>query len=179
MKGEVAEHFNITEASKMIVIVVFVGVPIASLFNVYPKSLLSLALLMLHHHHRRQALHHPHHYHGNFDVEDQETQEDTGLGVVETGCVVCLCPVSPDDEFRVLSCDHGFHDHCIETWLQSCSTCPLCRTPVTDFYPSSERHQQQQHFYDAVLSCFFSQLFVTPNSELMSAFIENSNNSRP
>lgn len=61
MKGKVAEHFNITEAIKMIVIVVFVGVPIASLFRVYPKSLMSLALLMLHH--CRQAVHHPHHYH--------------------------------------------------------------------------------------------------------------------
>ncbi|KAI8544773.1 hypothetical protein RHMOL_Rhmol08G0321000 [Rhododendron molle] len=137
----------------MIVIVVFVGVPIASLFCVYPKSLMSLALLMLHR--RRQALHHPHHYHGNVDMEDQETQEDTGLGVVETDGVVCLCPVSPEDKFRVLSGDLGFHHHCIETWLQSCSTCPLCRTPVTDFYPSSERHQQQ-HFYDAILLFFLS-----------------------
>lgn len=185
MKRKVAENINFTEASKMIAIVVFVGVPIALLFRVYPKSLLSIALLMLHCS-RRQAFHRPQHYQDNFDMEDQEKQEDIGLGVVETDCVVCLCPVSPEDKIRVLSCDHGFHDHCIETWLQSSSTCPLCRNPVVDFYPSSNCHQQQQqHFYDAIFSSFFSPFEnhfewteSPPNSELVSGFIESSNSYR-
>ncbi|MCD7454670.1 hypothetical protein HAX54_025564 [Datura stramonium] len=32
---------------------------------------------------------------------------------------------------RVLSiCGHGFHTHCIDSWLKINSVCPLCRIPV-------------------------------------------------
>ncbi|KAL6911988.1 hypothetical protein ACP4OV_000793 [Aristida adscensionis] len=43
-------------------------------------------------------------------------------------CAVCLCEFSPDDELRLLpKCSHAFHLECIDTWLLSHSTCPLCR----------------------------------------------------
>ncbi|XP_076881690.1 uncharacterized protein LOC143529893 [Bidens hawaiensis] len=43
-------------------------------------------------------------------------------------CVVCLCEFSPHDKLRLIPvCSHAFHTHCIDTWLLSNSTCPLCR----------------------------------------------------
>ncbi|PWZ23257.1 putative RING-H2 finger protein ATL49 [Zea mays] len=43
-------------------------------------------------------------------------------------CAVCLCEFSPDDQLRLLpKCSHAFHLECIDTWLLSHSTCPLCR----------------------------------------------------
>ncbi|KAK8955032.1 RING-H2 finger protein ATL46 [Platanthera zijinensis] len=43
-------------------------------------------------------------------------------------CAVCLCEFSDDDKLRLLPiCGHAFHLHCIDTWLLSNSTCPLCR----------------------------------------------------
>ncbi|KAL5544245.1 hypothetical protein UlMin_008029 [Ulmus minor] len=43
-------------------------------------------------------------------------------------CAVCLCEFSDQDELRLLpGCSHAFHIHCIDTWLLSNSTCPLCR----------------------------------------------------
>ncbi|KAJ1281402.1 hypothetical protein BS78_04G302800 [Paspalum vaginatum] len=43
-------------------------------------------------------------------------------------CAVCLCEFSPDDQLRLLPrCSHAFHLECIDTWLLSHSTCPLCR----------------------------------------------------
>lgn len=43
-------------------------------------------------------------------------------------CAVCLCEFSPDDKLRLIPiCSHAFHTHCIDTWLLSNSTCPLCR----------------------------------------------------
>ncbi|CAM0943772.1 unnamed protein product [Alopecurus aequalis] len=44
------------------------------------------------------------------------------------GCAVCLCELDDDDRLRLLpKCSHAFHVECIDTWLLSHSTCPLCR----------------------------------------------------
>ncbi|EXC31610.1 RING-H2 finger protein ATL46 [Morus notabilis] len=43
-------------------------------------------------------------------------------------CAVCLCEFSEKDKLRLLpTCSHAFHISCIDTWLLSNSTCPLCR----------------------------------------------------
>lgn len=43
-------------------------------------------------------------------------------------CPVCLCEFSEHDKLRLLPlCSHAFHIDCIDTWLLSNSTCPLCR----------------------------------------------------
>ncbi|KAG9147628.1 hypothetical protein Leryth_015713 [Lithospermum erythrorhizon] len=63
-------------------------------------------------------------------------------------CAVCLCEFSEQDKLRLLPlCSHAFHMDCIDTWLLSNSTCPLCRgvlftsmeNPIYDFdYPRFE-----------------------------------------
>lgn len=65
-------------------------------------------------------------------------------------CAVCLCEFAEQDKLRLLPmCSHAFHIHCIDTWLLSNSTCPLCRgtlftpgfsieNPVFDFDDSRE-----------------------------------------
>ncbi|KAK8568749.1 hypothetical protein V6N13_106639 [Hibiscus sabdariffa] len=52
-------------------------------------------------------------------------------------CAVCLCEFEPEDKLRLLpNCSHAFHMECIDTWLLSHSTCPLCRaTLLPDFSP--------------------------------------------
>ncbi|KAG8653985.1 hypothetical protein MANES_05G088400v8 [Manihot esculenta] len=43
-------------------------------------------------------------------------------------CAVCLSEFSEKDKLRLLpACSHAFHIDCIDTWLLSNSTCPLCR----------------------------------------------------
>ncbi|KAG8367675.1 hypothetical protein BUALT_Bualt16G0097600 [Buddleja alternifolia] len=43
-------------------------------------------------------------------------------------CAVCLCEFELEDELRLLpKCSHAFHMNCIDTWLLSHSTCPICR----------------------------------------------------
>ncbi|KAK9272995.1 hypothetical protein L1049_003376 [Liquidambar formosana] len=65
-------------------------------------------------------------------------------------CAVCLCEFSEKDKLRLLPmCSHAFHINCIDTWLLSNSTCPLCRgtlfapgfsmeNPMFDFDDSRE-----------------------------------------
>jgi len=44
-------------------------------------------------------------------------------------CPICLNNYEPDDQLRVLPCssNHHFHRDCIEQWLNTSATCPLCR----------------------------------------------------
>ncbi|KAL3527314.1 hypothetical protein ACH5RR_011970 [Cinchona calisaya] len=52
-----------------------------------------------------------------------------GKGTAVTAdCAICLAEYVDADEIRVLpQCGHGFHVHCIDTWLGSHSSCPSCR----------------------------------------------------
>ncbi|XP_077237338.1 RING-H2 finger protein ATL60-like [Tasmannia lanceolata] len=46
-------------------------------------------------------------------------------------CVVCLSMLEDDDKCRILpKCQHAFHVGCIDKWLLSHSTCPICRATV-------------------------------------------------
>ncbi|PIN04804.1 hypothetical protein CDL12_22658 [Handroanthus impetiginosus] len=51
-------------------------------------------------------------------------------------CAICLCEFSASDKLKFLpNCSHAFHIHCIETWLLSNSTCPLCRSLISSGNP--------------------------------------------
>eukprot|EP00897_Mesotaenium_endlicherianum_P008743 jgi/Mesen1/7898/ME000420S07058 len=46
-------------------------------------------------------------------------------------CAVCLGEYEEGEQLRKLPvCQHSFHVPCIDTWLQTHSTCPLCRTSL-------------------------------------------------
>lgn len=46
-------------------------------------------------------------------------------------CAVCLSKFEAQDQLRLLPlCCHAFHARCIDTWLASNLTCPLCRSSV-------------------------------------------------
>ncbi|KAK0571407.1 hypothetical protein LWI29_015238 [Acer saccharum] len=46
-------------------------------------------------------------------------------------CAVCLTRFDPTEVLRLLpKCKHAFHVECVDTWLDSHSTCPLCRNRV-------------------------------------------------
>ncbi|XP_015072154.2 LOW QUALITY PROTEIN: E3 ubiquitin-protein ligase ATL4, partial [Solanum pennellii] len=49
-------------------------------------------------------------------------------------CAVCLSKFEPEDQLRLLPlCLHAFHSGCIDAWLVTNQTCPLCRSTV---YPT-------------------------------------------
>ncbi|KAI3418623.1 RING-type domain-containing protein [Psidium guajava] len=55
-----------------------------------------------------------------------------GDGLVDgTDCSVCLSEFREDESLRLLpKCSHAFHLPCIDTWLKSHSSCPLCRSNI-------------------------------------------------
>ncbi|CAJ1958755.1 unnamed protein product [Sphenostylis stenocarpa] len=61
-----------------------------------------------------------------------------GGGVVEgNDCSVCLSEFEENESLRLLpKCNHAFHLPCIDTWLKSHATCPLCRSTITFVSPN-------------------------------------------
>ncbi|KAL3535289.1 hypothetical protein ACH5RR_003750 [Cinchona calisaya] len=57
-------------------------------------------------------------------------------------CAVCLSEFEAEDKLRLLpKCSHAFHMECIDTWLLSHSTCPLCRASlIPPDFSLSNRH---------------------------------------
>merc|ERR1712029_1152185 len=45
-------------------------------------------------------------------------------------CSICLEEFSRGDERTSLPCLHGFHSACVNRWLSSRGTCPVCKTLV-------------------------------------------------
>ena len=46
-------------------------------------------------------------------------------------CLICLDDYQPEDDIRVMSCRHAFHQTCVDEWLQTGrNNCPACRTTV-------------------------------------------------
>ncbi|KAI3794493.1 hypothetical protein L1987_37125 [Smallanthus sonchifolius] len=47
-------------------------------------------------------------------------------------CAVCISEFTDDERLRFLpKCHHVFHPDCIDSWLASHTTCPVCRADVT------------------------------------------------
>ncbi|CAK7325892.1 unnamed protein product [Dovyalis caffra] len=51
--------------------------------------------------------------------------------VVESECCICLGVFEDGDKLKVLpQCQHCFHCECVDKWLVTQSSCPLCRTSL-------------------------------------------------
>lgn len=56
----------------------------------------------------------------------------------QTSCVVCMCDFEARQILRVLPCSHEFHAKCIDKWLRSNRTCPICRGNASEYLNTSE-----------------------------------------
>lgn len=56
--------------------------------------------------------------------------------IISRDCAVCLLEFEDGDSLRTLPlCSHDFHVDCIDVWLRSHATCPLCRAGVFSHDP--------------------------------------------
>lgn len=56
----------------------------------------------------------------------------------QTSCVVCMCDFENRQMLRVLPCSHEFHAKCVDKWLKTNRTCPICRADASVGISQSE-----------------------------------------
>jgi hypothetical protein len=67
----------------------------------------------------------------------------TGKGASSTECAVCLGVIQVGAMAKLLpACAHVYHVDCIDLWLASHSTCPLCRCRVGDHRGAGQKMVQ-------------------------------------
>lgn len=49
----------------------------------------------------------------------------------EDPCPICLKVFKETSNIKALACTHLYHRGCIDAWLMTVSSCPLCRRKVT------------------------------------------------
>lgn len=65
------------------------------------------------------------------DIEASEEETETEAENEPDSCCICREPFNDGSVIRKINrCQHKFHISCIDTWLQSNTTCPLCRSSV-------------------------------------------------
>ncbi|CAL4965988.1 unnamed protein product [Urochloa decumbens] len=71
------------------------------------------------------------------EVPSSASAASTSGSAAATECAVCLSELADGEKVRALpSCGHVFHVECVDAWLRSRTTCPVCRAQVR---PSSKQ----------------------------------------
>jgi len=47
-------------------------------------------------------------------------------------CSICLAPYEEGDDVRIVMCMHKFHKRCIDPWLRTHPTCPVCKNRAVE-----------------------------------------------
>uniref|UniRef100_UPI00398E81D1 RING finger protein 44 n=1 Tax=Pristiophorus japonicus TaxID=55135 RepID=UPI00398E81D1 len=56
----------------------------------------------------------------------------------QTLCVVCFSDFESRQLLRVLPCNHEFHAKCVDKWLKTNRTCPICRADASEVHRDLE-----------------------------------------
>ena len=65
------------------------------------------------------------------ELPETQIEDVTKLDAEKKNCVICLEDFKNGEKATVLPCIHMFHTSCIQNWLKSQNTCPICKFSLT------------------------------------------------
>lgn len=84
-----------------------------------------------------------------FRSHDDENPVPNGPHVHNDACAICLEDFHDQETIKALPCDHGFHEACINPWLNERSDkCPICKQSI--FEHRSARKCNWNSFLDCI-----------------------------
>ena len=63
------------------------------------------------------------------------------IGKSTRSCVFCFEKFQKNEIVRFFPCKHYFHVHCLKTWFEANTTCPICRFDVKKFFSDEEQEE--------------------------------------
>lgn len=107
--------------------------------------------------------------------------KDLKLGNNKGGleCAVCLNEFEDEETLRLLpQCSHVFHPDCIDAWLASHVTCPVCRADLMIITTTAFSHDSlSHHLWSQPLGLPHHEVITTSSSSFFRPDIENELNS--
>jgi len=66
-------------------------------------------------------------------------------------CPICFEDLELKPTSKLINCIHEFHIECIHHWLKIRSNCPLCRTPLENYFNATQKFSKN-YYLDCKLS---------------------------
>jgi E3 ubiquitin-protein ligase RNF38/44 len=54
-------------------------------------------------------------------------------------CIICISEFELKQTLRVLPCSHEYHAKCIDKWLKSNRSCPICRQDASTYFSNNKK----------------------------------------
>lgn len=83
----------------------------------------------------------------NVDLSDAESTLSTQSEPTNSKCVICLEKFKDGQDVRIVPCRHEFHKECIDPWLLSNYTCPLCMLNIVEKEGTSNKPRRARHWF--------------------------------
>ena len=78
-----------------------------------------------------------------FKMEEKYAKKEDNKEIEYPACSICLNEIKKEEDTCLIPCGHMFHDKCINKWLDTNNTCPVCRFELPTDDPNYERKKEE------------------------------------
>lgn len=105
----------------------------------------------------------------------ERTLSAHSCSAIGISCVICLEEFRQGQEIRVVSCGHEFHLKCVDPWLLTNYTCPLCMLNIVEREGNGIKTESRcSPSFRSVFRCCFASSPLSSSSMVYSITLEDS-----
>lgn len=81
------------------------------------------------------------------NISDAESTMSAQSEETNSKCVICLEKFKDGQDVRIVPCRHEFHKDCVDPWLLSNYTCPLCMLNIVEREGTTHKPRRARHWF--------------------------------